>query len=173
MKVVVAVDGSDHSWKALERALIDMDKETDEIILYHVVDPDPQHIHTQQHRHGHEAEETREEISQDHNHHHVHAEEEALLLLKHERIRNQVEEAEKYMREMEEECKAAGVKHVMRHMDCASHIGQRICDFAEEQDADVLYIGSRGRGPVTSMLLGSISNYCSANATTCSVEVVR
>lgn len=36
--------------------------------------------------------------------------------------------------------------------------GERICNYAEEEDVDMIVIGSRGLGGVRKMLLGSVSN---------------
>lgn len=43
---------------------------------------------------------------------------------------------------------------------------------AASEGADLLVVGSRGRGGITSTLLGSVSAYCARNAP-CSVVIVR
>lgn len=49
--------------------------------------------------------------------------------------------------------------------------GSTLCHVADERDADVLIIGSRGRGAVKRALLGSVSTYVVNNAP-CPVVVV-
>ena len=50
--------------------------------------------------------------------------------------------------------------------------GPAICRLAEEVDADVIVVGSRGRGAIKRALLGSVSSYVTNNAP-CPVVVVR
>lgn len=50
--------------------------------------------------------------------------------------------------------------------------GPVICRVAEELDADVIVVGSRGRGAIRRALLGSVSTYVAANAP-CSVLIGR
>lgn len=50
--------------------------------------------------------------------------------------------------------------------------GAALCRLAAERDADVVVIGSRGRGAIKRALLGSVSQYVTNNAP-CPVVVVR
>jgi nucleotide-binding universal stress UspA family protein len=50
--------------------------------------------------------------------------------------------------------------------------GPAICRLAEEVSADVVVVGSRGRGAIKRALLGSVSTHVTANAP-CPVVVVR
>jgi nucleotide-binding universal stress UspA family protein len=50
--------------------------------------------------------------------------------------------------------------------------GPALCDAAERLGADVIVVGSRGRGAIKRALLGSVSTYVVHNAT-CPVLVVR
>ena len=50
--------------------------------------------------------------------------------------------------------------------------GIALCEFAEEVSADVIVMGTRGRGPLRRAFLGSISDYVLRNAT-CPVMVDR
>ncbi|SIS39770.1 universal stress protein [Salimicrobium flavidum] len=42
--------------------------------------------------------------------------------------------------------------------DAEGNPGERICEYAEENDVDIIVIGSRGLGGVKKLLLGSVSN---------------
>jgi nucleotide-binding universal stress UspA family protein len=50
--------------------------------------------------------------------------------------------------------------------------GPVLCQLAEELSADVVVVGSRGRGAIRRALLGSVSTYVSNNAP-CAVLIVR
>ena len=62
----------------------------------------------------------------------------------------------------------APVEQVIRTGDA----GPAICRLAEEVGADVVVVGSRGRGAIKRALLGSVSTHVTANAP-CPVVVVR
>mgnify|MGYP001766251754 CR=1 FL=1 len=62
----------------------------------------------------------------------------------------------------------APVEQVTRTGDA----GPAICRLAEEVGADVVIVGSRGRGAIKRALLGSVSTHVTANAP-CPVVVVR
>jgi nucleotide-binding universal stress UspA family protein len=62
----------------------------------------------------------------------------------------------------------APVEQVTRTGDA----GPAICRLAEEVGADVVVVGSRGRGAIKRALLGSVSTHVTANAP-CPVVVVR
>ncbi len=62
----------------------------------------------------------------------------------------------------------APVEQVTRSGDA----GPAICRLAEEVGADVVVVGSRGRGAIKRALLGSVSTHVTANAP-CPVVVVR
>ena len=57
-------------------------------------------------------------------------------------------------------------------MTTATHVGDAICQTAKVKKVEYIVMGSRGLGTVMSLLLGSVSKYCSENAP-CSVIVVR
>jgi nucleotide-binding universal stress UspA family protein len=63
---------------------------------------------------------------------------------------------------------AAPVEQVTRSGDA----GPAICRLAEEVEADVIVVGSRGRGALKRALLGSVSTHVTNNAP-CPVVVVR
>lgn len=46
-----------------------------------------------------------------------------------------------------------------------------ILDVAKREDVDMIVVGKRGRGPLTGLLLGSVSQHI-VNRATCSVQVV-
>ena len=50
--------------------------------------------------------------------------------------------------------------------------GPALCQLAQERNADVVVLGSRGLGAIRRALLGSVSTYVSANAP-CPVVIVR
>lgn len=144
-KIVVAVDGSQSSKRAFDLALEHSDP-TDSIELLHVHEK----------RHGvwdHGAVERELELR-----------------------RQQFKETFKLQHDLLDQCDR-------RNRQCSSvvktacmpgtdGIGAMIIQSA--QNADTLYLGSRGRSPFVSTLLGSVSRYCLQNlrATTCTAVVV-
>ena len=50
--------------------------------------------------------------------------------------------------------------------------GEALLGLANEKDCDLIVMGSRGRGAITSLFLGSVSAYISANAS-CPVCIIK
>jgi len=66
---------------------------------------------------------------------------------------------------------ALGTATVETHLAHGSP-GPMLCERAKELDADVVVVGSRGRGAIRRVLLGSVSSYVVNNAP-CAVLVIR
>jgi nucleotide-binding universal stress UspA family protein len=67
---------------------------------------------------------------------------------------------------------ALGAANVETSIERGGAPGPALCDSAEALGADVLVVGSRGRGAIRRVLLGSVSTYVVHNAP-CPVLVVR
>ena len=65
-----------------------------------------------------------------------------------------------------------GVEVPVEQVARAGEAGPAICHLAEEIGADVIVVGSRGRGAIKRALLGSVSTHITNNAP-CPVVVVR
>ncbi len=65
-----------------------------------------------------------------------------------------------------------GVEAPVEQVARAGEAGPAICHLAEEIGADVIVVGSRGRGAIKRALLGSVSTHITNNAP-CPVMVVR
>jgi nucleotide-binding universal stress UspA family protein len=65
-----------------------------------------------------------------------------------------------------------GVETPVEQVARAGEAGPAICHLAEEIGADVIVVGSRGRGAIKRALLGSVSTHITNNAP-CPVMVVR
>ena len=67
---------------------------------------------------------------------------------------------------------ALGAEVPVEQVTRSGEAGPAICRLAEEVDADVVVVGSRGRGAIKRALLGSVSTHVTNNAP-CPVVVVR
>ena len=67
--------------------------------------------------------------------------------------REEIDDSEVALKAAGEAAEEAGVSYALEHIS-----GETIVALADEKDADVIVIGSRGRGAVTTALLGSISH---------------
>lgn len=67
---------------------------------------------------------------------------------------------------------ALGLDATVEQVTRAGEAGPAICNLAEEIGADVIVVGSRGRGAIKRALLGSVSTHVTNNAP-CPVVVVR
>jgi nucleotide-binding universal stress UspA family protein len=74
------------------------------------------------------------------------------------------------LRHLSEQAIAAGV--CTEFMQKSGSPGRTICDLAQSWAADLVMVGSRGRKGLSSMFLGSVSNYVMHHAN-CSVMVVH
>ncbi len=52
------------------------------------------------------------------------------------------------------------------------HVGDQICEFARDNNVDLIVMGSHGRTGIKRALLGSVS-YSVVNQATCAVTIVR
>jgi nucleotide-binding universal stress UspA family protein len=67
---------------------------------------------------------------------------------------------------------ALGVEAPVEQVTRAGEAGPAICRLAEEVGADVIVVGSRGRGAIKRALLGSVSTHVTNHAP-CPVVIVR
>ena len=74
------------------------------------------------------------------------------------------------LRSRQEKANQVGVK--ASYHQVTGSPGKTICDLAQEEEADLIVIGHRGRSGLTEMILGSVSNYVLHHAS-CSVLVVQ
>jgi nucleotide-binding universal stress UspA family protein len=80
-----------------------------------------------------------------------------------ERVAQLVQEAETIAQEAVAKLQAAGVEATLEVRDGSG--GEAVLRGAEEQNADLIVVGRRGRGLAASLLLGSTSEYVVRRAT--------
>lgn len=81
-----------------------------------------------------------------------------------------VQHAEALLKQQQQQAEALGI--VATHVMPYGRPGPAICKVAETTQADLIVVGSRGRKGVKEMILGSVSNYIMHHAP-CSVTVVH
>jgi nucleotide-binding universal stress UspA family protein len=153
MKMLVCVDGSDHSNKALEKALIFAENpHVDEVALIHVFEG---HLEYSASAFGAEGYSVTEED---------------LNRLK-KMYEEQKEMKEKVLNEAKKPftAKNINVKTIMEE----GHPAHVIVSVAEEQGYDIIVLGSRGLSGLKKILLGSVSNAVVQEVNNCCVLVVR
>lgn len=74
------------------------------------------------------------------------------------------------LRSRQEQANQGGVK--ADYHQITGSPGKTICELAQEEKADLIVVGHRGRSGLTEMILGSVSNYVLHHAS-CSVLVVQ
>ena len=141
-KAVVCVDGSEYSKYALDYVLDLLNKEKWELIILHVIP-------------------TLEEFG---------VESVAPPSLVAELLNQLRENAKKITEEAKRKAEEAGfkVKIVIKE----GHVGKTIVRAAEEIDADLIALGTRGLSGIKALILGSVARYVSNHAH-CPVLVVR
>ncbi len=141
-KILVAVDGSEHSLKAVDYAIDVALKYESEMYLLHVVDK------------VEIPEEIRKYAS-------VEKIEDPPEYLIFNEIGNRI------LKKLEEKAKMSGVKEVhaiIQEGDAA----ENITAFARDNDVDWIFLGNRGLGGVKGLLMGSVSNkVCHLTDSTC------
>ena len=80
------------------------------------------------------------------------------------------EVGDKLTEEAQEICQGAEISYT--HIVEEGQPRENICNFAQENQIDLLVVGSRGLGVIKRMLLGSVSQYV-INHAPCSVLVMR
>ncbi|EDO34658.1 predicted protein [Nematostella vectensis] len=138
-RVVIAVDGSEHSDRAFEFYSQNMHKKGDEVLLIHANDIAERHI--QLHPYGLATVEGWDKW-----------------------LERCTEESKKMLSRFEKKCKEN--KFNCKLFTKVGNPGEVICDFTEEKNADQVVLGCRGQGTVRRTFMGSVSEYCIHHATT-------
>ncbi|UXD21475.1 universal stress protein A [Ignicoccus pacificus DSM 13166] len=141
-KAVVCVDGSEYSKYALDYVLDLLNKEKWEIVVLHVIP-------------------TLEEFG---------IESVAPPSLVAELLEQLKENAKKITEEARKRAEEAGFKTEVVIKE--GHVGKTIVQAAEELDADLIALGTRGLSGIKALILGSVARYVSNHAH-CPVLVVR
>ena len=85
-------------------------------------------------------------------------------------LEDEIKPAHELVERIAQELRGSGFK-----VDTAVEVGdirQKIIDSAEDWDADLVVVGSRGRSGIQRLLLGSVAEFVARHAK-CSVEIVR
>jgi nucleotide-binding universal stress UspA family protein len=141
-KVLVAIDGSEHSLKAVDYAIDVAQKYGSEMYLIHIIDK------------VEIPEELKKYVS-------VEKIEDPPEYLVFNDIGNRI------LKKLKEQAEKSGIKKVhtiIQEGDAA----EKITDFARENEIDWIFMGSRGLGGVKGLLMGSVSNkVCHLTDSTC------
>ncbi len=141
-KVLVAVDGSEHSLKAVDYAIDVALKYGSEMYLLHVID----------------KVEIPEELKK---YASVEKIEDPPEYLVFNEIGNRI------LKQMEEKARESGIKKVHAVVQ-EGDPAEKITAFARDNDVDWIFMGSRGLGGVKGLLMGSVSNkVCHLTDSTC------
>ncbi len=145
-KILVAVDGSEVSFKALGHALRIAKSEHSEVLAIHVIPKPPYSLSSQ--------------TSDD---------EDRLVASYYERARKQ---SQRWLGEVEYLARKAGVKAKVEVLVDATSIVESITTFAEMNNVDLIVTGTKGRSNSKRILMGSVANGVVTHAH-CAVLVVR
>eukprot|EP00245_Coleochaete_scutata_P006028 TRINITY_DN20139_c0_g1_i1.p1 TRINITY_DN20139_c0_g1~~TRINITY_DN20139_c0_g1_i1.p1 ORF type:complete len:203 (-),score=49.04 TRINITY_DN20139_c0_g1_i1:713-1321(-) len=154
-KIVIAVDHSDDSAKAVDWAIENHLRKADNVTLLHITSP-AETLDAP----GVFAAFTDTTMPPD-----------AVKDYNAEVARREEELTQKLVQKFTKKCNDAKISctfHAVKDVDAR----ERICTEVERLDADTLIMGSRGMGPVKRLLLGSVSDYA-VNNCRCPVVVVR
>ncbi|XP_031551919.1 uncharacterized protein LOC116289179 [Actinia tenebrosa] len=132
-RVVVAIDGSEHSQRAFDWYCENAHKDGDSVMLIHANDISDRQI--QLHPYGLATVESWDKW-----------------------IERCTEDSKKLLSTFEEKCKK--LKYNCKLFTQIGNPPEVICKFAEEKDADHLIMGCRGQGSIRRTLMGSVSDYC-------------
>ncbi|MCL5317807.1 MAG: universal stress protein [Thaumarchaeota archaeon] len=144
-KILVAVDGSEVSFKALGHALRIAKSEQSEVIAIHVIPKPPYSLSSQ--------------IS----------DEDRLVANYYESARKQ---SQRWLGEVEYLARKAGVKAKVEVLVDATSIVESITTFAEMNNVDLIVTGTKGRSNSKKILMGSVATGVVTHAH-CAVLVVR
>ncbi len=134
-KFLVAVDGSEHGWKALDLA-VDLANSSDAgLVITHVVHPEP----------------VPDGLAQIAKAEGVPFEEEAARFYESRAFGDRI------VIEAETRARKTGLKQVVTRV-AEGHAANRIVELAENEGVDMIFLGSRGLGDVKSLLMGGVSH---------------
>ncbi|EDO34657.1 predicted protein [Nematostella vectensis] len=137
-RVVIAVDGSEHSDRAFDFYSKSMHRKDDEVLLIHANDFADRH--TQEHHHNVATVESLDRW-----------------------LERCTKESKKLLSSFEKKCKEN--KFNCKLFTKIGKPGEVICEFMEEKNADQIVLGCRGQDTLRRTLMGSVSDYCIRHAT--------
>ncbi|MGM0472349.1 MAG: universal stress protein [Bacillota bacterium] len=136
-KILVAVDGSEHSHRAVKQAIAVADSDTELTLINVITEPIFDNA-IGPFGYAYQSSIDKEQLDE-------------IVEVQHKKV---YENAEKILSEAEEELQAAGLEaeKVIKSEDSPANI---ICDVADEEDYDLIVMADKGRGNVQRVLIGS------------------
>lgn len=128
-KILVAIDGSDTSMKAADVGISIAKKHGAKMLVVTAMDPYPEHLHVSGFRQYYEE----------------------------ARIKSR-DESKKWFEQISKKAQENGVELKTEFLDAAPSIVGAITSYAENENVDLIIVGTRGRTGFKKMLLGSVAS---------------